>query len=818
MADTNAPVATARRTTTKPRERNSLLKKYYGIKETASSSTVLPDGHARPFDLDGNTFNSSKYFGSLLKEKTLQGLIEKDNQLIAEIREIDGDMKTLVYENYSKFISATDTIRKMKSNVESMESEMSRLNENIANISGQSKSISKELGPNRQKIQQLSNVHNSLKRLQFIFELPNRLQHCLVKGKHSLAVKYYSKASKLLNHYQHMAAFKGIERDCDAIMEKVKAEIWTSMTDPNVTLQKIADETKLLVLLGEDAHKLWKQYLDVQMGMLQKKQAENTSRASIQDLVATFVMPLEDIVHHFENLFLTDTDSGNADEDNADGRSIANLSNHDKDQAKADLLTAINPHLDRFFDLASEFIELPLNISLATPLQQAEHLAELKTSLSDQTPSLSSAAKIDDRIQALCSNWENDLIKGSFDSALAGLREKISAFITSLQKPSESQDDDFDADGIAAFIQDTQTWLIRHLITSCLIPLKGCLDTSNPETLARVQLGIKSVWQKLAHRFENLYKTPKLDPLLLQVIILVGSRLCFDVADNGIIQMYSTFSSKFCKKQQDQERNSYRSPEMDAGIDPRVIPDMNEMIESYLRTGQALLNEQTMQEGFRMSSRIQEAYLCYDTASSSTVEQVSEIWRFCFHRLQYTERLVETLYPQEQPPHSSRGSIEDSIAESEHDYNGGSYSRHMAPSTHSLATASSISETPTNNPTKLGGNDMTLNMLNNIDKLFAERVDVYRSVDPSPAGVCTGLILIMLKAFLEVVREVQMDTVHYQQLQVDVEFVKRIIWPFVGDEKWAATMLQEVLSSIYTRCSSPVSVSHDELALILSPQ
>jgi hypothetical protein len=32
-----------------------------------------------------------------------------------EIREIDGDMKTLVYENYNKFISATDTIRKVNS-------------------------------------------------------------------------------------------------------------------------------------------------------------------------------------------------------------------------------------------------------------------------------------------------------------------------------------------------------------------------------------------------------------------------------------------------------------------------------------------------------------------------------------------------------------------------------------------------------------------------------------------------------------------------------------------------------------------------------
>lgn len=212
----------------------------------------------------------------------------------------------------------------MKSNVESMESEMSRLNENISNISRQSKTINDTLGPNRQKIQQLSNVHNSLKRLQFIFELPNRLQHCLVKGKYGQAVKYYSKASKVLNHYQHMAAFKGIERDCNSIMDKVKAEIWTGLTDPNVTLQKIAEETRLLVLLGEDAHRLWKQYIDIQMSMLGKKQAENSRPASIQDLVAIYVMPLEDIVHHFEILFLADSDAHN-DKDDTDGQPMARL-------------------------------------------------------------------------------------------------------------------------------------------------------------------------------------------------------------------------------------------------------------------------------------------------------------------------------------------------------------------------------------------------------------------------------------------------------------------------------------------------------------
>lgn len=40
-------------------------------------------------------------------------LSSETNILYVEIREIDGDMKTLVYENYNKFISATDTIRKV---------------------------------------------------------------------------------------------------------------------------------------------------------------------------------------------------------------------------------------------------------------------------------------------------------------------------------------------------------------------------------------------------------------------------------------------------------------------------------------------------------------------------------------------------------------------------------------------------------------------------------------------------------------------------------------------------------------------------------
>ena len=39
--------------------------------------------------------------------------MEQEQAMVKDIRSLDSDMQTLVYENYNKFISATDTIRKV---------------------------------------------------------------------------------------------------------------------------------------------------------------------------------------------------------------------------------------------------------------------------------------------------------------------------------------------------------------------------------------------------------------------------------------------------------------------------------------------------------------------------------------------------------------------------------------------------------------------------------------------------------------------------------------------------------------------------------
>ncbi|KAJ2435512.1 hypothetical protein GGF42_009040, partial [Coemansia sp. RSA 2424] len=80
-----------------------------------------------PLDIDSQAFDARKYLKKALLEQGVSELLATDIRLVGQVRQIDGDMKTMVYENYSKFISATETIGKMKADADFMDAEMERL-------------------------------------------------------------------------------------------------------------------------------------------------------------------------------------------------------------------------------------------------------------------------------------------------------------------------------------------------------------------------------------------------------------------------------------------------------------------------------------------------------------------------------------------------------------------------------------------------------------------------------------------------------------------------------------------------------------------
>lgn len=47
-----------------------------------------------------------------VQKSNLDGLLQRHVEMAAEIKNLDTDLQMLVYENYNKFISATDTIKR----------------------------------------------------------------------------------------------------------------------------------------------------------------------------------------------------------------------------------------------------------------------------------------------------------------------------------------------------------------------------------------------------------------------------------------------------------------------------------------------------------------------------------------------------------------------------------------------------------------------------------------------------------------------------------------------------------------------------------
>ena len=88
-------------------------------------------------------------------------------------------MQTLVYENYSKFIDATETICNMQTSISSMDADLHELKSSMQRVNEKSDAINGNLRDRRKKIEHLNGVRRLLIKLRFLYELPTRLQRAI---------------------------------------------------------------------------------------------------------------------------------------------------------------------------------------------------------------------------------------------------------------------------------------------------------------------------------------------------------------------------------------------------------------------------------------------------------------------------------------------------------------------------------------------------------------------------------------------------------------------------------------------------------------
>lgn len=128
--------------------------------------------------------------------------------IVKDTQTLHSDMQTLVYENYNKFISATDTIRKMKTDFKKMETEMNLLVSKMTSITEFSGEITGTLQGTRQHLCKLAEKHSLLQKLQFLSSLPTTLKSLTDEGNYKKAVNDYIQAQKVLDQYGSHPSFQ----------------------------------------------------------------------------------------------------------------------------------------------------------------------------------------------------------------------------------------------------------------------------------------------------------------------------------------------------------------------------------------------------------------------------------------------------------------------------------------------------------------------------------------------------------------------------------------------------------------------------------
>lgn len=122
---------------------------------------------------------------SLIKKNNLSTLVDEESKLFRQIRMLNSEFHTLLYENYNKLIGAAQIIGQMSNNFDHMEQDINSLADNMNEIIKQKDHLSDNLSDKFKNLSKLSDTCDNLRKLQFSSDL----EDLVVSNGQSLARK-----------------------------------------------------------------------------------------------------------------------------------------------------------------------------------------------------------------------------------------------------------------------------------------------------------------------------------------------------------------------------------------------------------------------------------------------------------------------------------------------------------------------------------------------------------------------------------------------------------------------------------------------------
>ena len=125
--------------------------------------------------------NARHEFLRLLQKHDFSNLLLETNRLHDHVNDIDGEMQTLVYENYSKFMAAADLTKSIKESLSSdqITDDLDSLKSSLKSINDTHQTIDNTLKLKLKQIKKLDILQKDLDKLKYLNELPDLLRQSI---------------------------------------------------------------------------------------------------------------------------------------------------------------------------------------------------------------------------------------------------------------------------------------------------------------------------------------------------------------------------------------------------------------------------------------------------------------------------------------------------------------------------------------------------------------------------------------------------------------------------------------------------------------
>lgn len=223
-ASTSRPPAS--NTGSSVRRNRTALRDYYNLQSAASTdvreTTAPPVEEAS--ELDRADFSAEAFVQSLLARDGLEGVLRVQAGLVSEIRSLDGEKKALVYDNYSKLIAATDTIRSMREKMDpltpgtsELTGQIGRITEMAEGLAGRMRMMNGEKGVGESE--EVSRKKAQRDTVRWVLDAPARLEALTIQGKNDEAQAEWEGVAKLLDRWEGVEGVEDVRSRCRRVLE-----------------------------------------------------------------------------------------------------------------------------------------------------------------------------------------------------------------------------------------------------------------------------------------------------------------------------------------------------------------------------------------------------------------------------------------------------------------------------------------------------------------------------------------------------------------------------------------------------------------------